>query len=706
MSLKLTCFLIFLLPVIAYAQEYFPEPSVNVIKNNELLKNPWASGINAAHINGLDLNVDGTEDIIIFEKSTSALLTFIHEGSSGFKYDPQFIPLLPKISNWILTRDINGDGKKDIFTADPLGVKVFLNNLPEGFVEYPVAPLLTQTSLGKINIFVSQKDIPAIQDIDNDGDLDIVNFQHSGTTLEWHKNLQVEENLTDTIKFEKQTDQWGNIRICSCNSFVNSDEQCPPEGRIKHAVGHAILLKDIDGDDDLDLIFSDSECNNLHLVKNNGSSSNPAFAKKRSSFLSENISMPYPAPFLIDIDQDGDDDLVVGTNQATNNNFRVDYQNSIWLFTNNGSDDNPSFNFQQRNFLQDQMIDVGQNSSVTFFDLDNDGDDDMIVGKFLDRTNDFRTGFNYYENIGSYSTPEFQFVTDDLYGISSFLLYNLKPQFIDVTGDRKPDFVFSGTHLYDPGTSIYYFENTGLVRFNTDFELKVLLQGLPFNSNYLLDDIFSDGRLDLLVTYNSRVARFERVNGNFVVTEENFRDLPNAVNALEIADIDGDNTKDLIYSFFDEVKVIYDFENNFSAETDLKLLDSKGGDPLDQSLGNKLQIRARKILGNNIPELIIGNNLGGLTFLKSTDAYADPIEDPLLIYPNPIFPDDNLKLQSQRNLLLYILNSEGKILLGPTYLPAFELYRLTLDNLAAGMYIIHVLVDNETSWQRKFMITK
>ncbi|MGK7391324.1 MAG: FG-GAP repeat domain-containing protein [Candidatus Cyclobacteriaceae bacterium M2_1C_046] len=706
MSLKLTCFLIFLLPIIVSAQEFFPVQSVKVLRNNQIIQNPWTLGINAAHVNGLDLDLDGAEDIIVFEKTSSSLLTFIREGSSEFRYDPGFIPRLPTINHWFLTRDINGDGKKDIFTADPLGIKVYLNNLPEGFIEYPVAPLLTETSIGTINIFVSQEDIPAIQDIDNDGDLDIVNFQLSGTTLEWHKNLQVEENLTDTIKFEKQTDQWGSIRICSCSVFVNSDEQCPPEGRIKHATGHALLLKDSDGDGDLDLIFSDSECANLHLLKNNGTSVSPDFEKNRSSFLSSNIFMPYPAPFLIDTDQDGDEDLVVGTNYAATNTGRVDYKNSMWLFTNDRSDEHPEFNFQQSNFLQDQMIDVGQNSNVVFFDLDNDGDEDMIVSKFTDRSNEFRTGFSYYENTGSYSEPEFNFITDDLYGLSGFMLYNLKAQFIDVTGDRKPDFVFSGTSLTNPQTNIYYLENTGLVRFNTDLELKTLVSGLPFNSNYLLSDIFSDGKLDLLVTYSSRVTRFERFQGDFTVADENFHSLPGSVNGLEIADIDNDNRLDLIYSRFDEIKIIHDFENPLSEETDVKLIASKEGDALGQSPGNKLQITARKILGNNIPELIIGNNLGGITILKSTSAYPDPIEDPLTIYPNPLFPDNNLKLQSQRNLLLYILNTEGKILVGPTYLPAFEFYELTFDNLAAGMYIIHVLVDNETSWQRKFVITK
>ena len=703
MSVKIVCFLFFLLPVVASGQEYYLDNSVKVITNGEDIKNPWVSGVNSAHINDLDLDLDGDPDLILFEKSSSSVYTFIRNENNELIYSPEFINLIPKISGWFLTRDINNDGKKDIFTADPLGVRLYTNKLPLNFEQYAVAPLLTETPSGVSNIYVAKDDLPAIQDVDFDGDLDIINFKFSGTTLEWHKNLQVEENLTDTLKFKKVTDSYGEIRICGCSNFTSTENDCAPEGRQKHSQHHALLFLDVDGDNDLDLMFSDGECADLHVAKNTGTRKDPVFSKHRSSFKNY-IPMRFPVPFLADTDNDNDQDLIVGTNSILENNTTIDFQNSVWLFENIGSNENPNYNLETKSFLQQEMIDEGQNSKAVLFDLDNDGDKDMIVGKYLSTRDDYLTGFSYYENTGSFDQPEFTFVTDDLFNTSNYLLYNLKPQFVDVTGDTKPDFVFSGSSLYNPDTRIYYFENTGKVKFNSNFELKELYPGLPFNGNFYIDDIYQDGQLDLLITLSGRVARFEREYVDFIVKDENFLSLPPSVHGLKIDDINGDFMKDLIFSQNGKIKVIYDYQQNTSV-SDLILLDSEDSE-ISQSFGNRLQIETQKLLNNNIPELIISSNTGGVTVLKSREAYYDPVEDPLMFYPNPVIENNTLKLQSRRNLLLYILNSEGKILIGPTYLPSYELYDIAVDNLASGMYIIHVFVDEETSWQRKFVIIK
>lgn len=707
MSLKITCFFLILFPSLAFGQEYFFENSVKVFQDVEYIKNPWAGGINAAHINSIDLDLDGEEDLIVFEKTDRSILTFLLDNSGEYVYAPEFINLIPKITGWILTRDINGDGKKDIFTADPLGIRVFINNLPYGFDLYPVAPLLTKNLGENINIYTSERDLPIIQDVDDDGDLDIVHVQFSGTTLEWHKNLQVEENLTDTIKFVKQSDSWGNIRICGCENILSNSEQCPPPaGRIDHATGHALLLLDMTGDGNKDLVFSDSECGNLRMIVNTGSNSSPDFEKKATSVPGVNVTMPFPVPFYEDVDQDGVDDLILSTNSALLNNFSVDYKNSVWLFKNSGTSQKPGFSHVKDNFLQSNMLDVGQNSKATYFDLDNDGDKDMVISNLISRiSNSFLTGFSYYENIGTYSEPEFSLVTRDLFGLSALSFYNFKQQFFDVTGDRKPEFVFSATSLVGGETNIYYFKNIGQINFNTDFELQVLHERIPFDANFLLHDLYSDGIPDLLITTSIGISRYESQNKEFILADTKFLSLGSSINGLEVADIDGDGNEDFIYSRHGEIKVIYDYIKNTFSEY-LVLLDGKNGNLIEQNIGSKLQITAEKLLGNNVPELVIGNNKGGLTLLKSNEAVeAEPV-DPILVFPNPILKDKDLILKSRRNLLLYILSADGRIIVGPEYLPSFELYSFNLSKLAAGMYIVHVLVDQETSWQKKIVVVK
>ena len=50
-----------------------------------------------------------------------------------------------------------------------------------------------------VNIYVVSSDVPCISDIDNDGDLDILNFGVQGSVIEYHKNIS---NDLDTLIFE------------------------------------------------------------------------------------------------------------------------------------------------------------------------------------------------------------------------------------------------------------------------------------------------------------------------------------------------------------------------------------------------------------------------------------------------------------------------------------------------------------------------
>jgi hypothetical protein len=53
------------------------------------------------------------------------ILTYLHVGNR-YEYAPEYESLFPvEVTQWLLLRDLNCDGKKDLFTSDPFGMVAF-----------------------------------------------------------------------------------------------------------------------------------------------------------------------------------------------------------------------------------------------------------------------------------------------------------------------------------------------------------------------------------------------------------------------------------------------------------------------------------------------------------------------------------------------------------------------------------------------------
>ena len=132
------------------------------------LKNPWAGGFNSVQFFPMDLDGDMREDLVVFDRSAQHVKTFLRNASGGFAYAPEFQTRFPSIENWMNLVDYDGDGDKDLFTSSSGGIQVYPNlnnNFPKSLGN------LKSTGLnGLLNIYVSATDIPAITDVDGDGD--------------------------------------------------------------------------------------------------------------------------------------------------------------------------------------------------------------------------------------------------------------------------------------------------------------------------------------------------------------------------------------------------------------------------------------------------------------------------------------------------------------------------------------------------------
>lgn len=682
------------------AQTYMPIDNAQVFVDDKAIKYPWIGGLNSALINTLDLDGDSVEDLVVLEKTTSEIFTF-RNANNEWVYAPELIALLPPISSWILTRDFNGDGRKDIFTAHPLGISLYIN-LPQGFELFSQSPLLSRGNFGNTNIYLTDDDIPAIDDIDSDGDLDILAMLTSGTQIVFHKNMQVELGASaDTLIFQQENNHWGDIRICGCDAVVNYTVSCASTGgRTEHLSGHTLLLINLDGDQDLDLMYSDNHCNGVFLLENIGTP-DQALLSENYTLLPETNTVFYPIPTYEDVNFDGVKDLVLSPGGISTFDFQQDLSTSVWVYRNTATDDNPSFSASEKGFLQNEMIDLGQNINVNFFDLDNDGDKDMIVGSLFDYENNYNTGLAYFDNTGSFGNPEFTLVTDDLFGLRNSGLYNVKTQTFDFTGDRKAELIITGTQLATGATTMYYLENTGELEFDTDRLLQNLVTGVPFASNFFWSYIDDDALPDLLLTNNGSLVWFEFTGEEFVRIEEDFKGLTGGIYDIHIDDIDNDGTEDLLYSDIGEVYVFRDFKNTDEAEKLAFTWPPGRGRTL---LGIQVDLTTTNIYGQDKKQIVTSSNSGGIKIFAADDAVNIEAPDPFIVNPDLITTDQLLEVIGSRNAIIHIISTDGKTILGPEFIPADEELFYRLNNLAPGLYIVNAFLGDKESFQKKIVV--
>jgi hypothetical protein len=252
------------------------------------------------------------------------------------------------------------------------------------------------------------------------------------------------------------------------------------------------FLADLDGDGDLDAIIGNST-GTFSYYQNTGDTSSPTFTAQTGTnnpFNGQDAGAN-SAPSLVDLDNDGDLDAVVGI-----------FNGSLIYYKNTGTSSSPTFSTQTSTNNPFNGIDVGNNSIPTFADLDNDGDLDAVIGA--------RDGIlNYYENTGTTSSPTFTAQTDtnnpfDSIDIGSYSA----PSLVDLDEDGDTDLVVGNAD----GTLSYY-ENTGTTSSPTFTEQTGTNN--PFNgidvgsaSTPNFADLDNDGDLDLVVGSSDGTIKF------------------------------------------------------------------------------------------------------------------------------------------------------------------------------------------------------
>lgn len=731
------------------------------IVGKELL-NPWAGGQNSAQFSKMHLNNDSDEDLVVFDRANHQISTFLAVRQPNgviWQHAPQYEVRFPSnLLHWLLLVDYNRDGRKDLFTSTTAGIRVFRNvATSNGFAWVLIAdPILTQGFSGNINLYVPSTDLPAITDIDDDGDIDILTFDFTGTSVELHQNFSKDQNSTQPFVFRKMTTNWGRFAATSfCDKYnlnqppadalAQNDEQPSTNpatlsqlfvphsnARVQHA-GNTMWIGDIDGDGLKDVLHGHVACDNIVKLKNTGGNGmNALIGNVEASFPAQNpINFPiFPSAYVEDLDGDGRRDLVASPSSTDiASNALLNLRQSNWFYRNEGTDLQPRFVYRQSDFLQENMIDLGENSAPTLADVDGDGDLDLLVGYGGTRTSTgYRAGLYFYRNTGTTTQAQFELVSEDFLNLSNrlatkenVLLVNTKPFFADLNGDGTTDLGFWANTF--KGMDIRYVPN--LAPRGRAMQLDTTrLTKLPNPKNFsngenlLYYDIDQDGKLDVLVSKNSGNVEYYRNTGSTLAPMYELKsdvfggidvDFEKRSQGMAVADLNGDRKPELvmgdllgklrIYQNFTEANTVFKSDSNLIFNAFLgKTEFLKIGIGLFPAVGD--------LDGDQLPELLIGSNTGGIKYLKNTSPKVNPPAESVhfIVYPNPTSSFLYAQVPALGLLELYTISGQliqNQRVANPNTEAVFDVSALPM-----GLYLLRFTATDGTKTTQKVIVTR
>jgi hypothetical protein len=594
-----------------------------MLRDGQPVEHPFTGGFyNPAH-QFVDIDGDGDVDLFILEMNDGSF-SFYRNG--GTAQNPQLrfeIPsfTLPVVRDWFRFADIDNNGTMDLLTSGDSvanSVTIYKNT---GSAASPQFTLFTRALRDSAHQIVDAQlqCIPALADIDGDGDLDFFSLNPGIGTINFYQNIGTQGIFLLAFR----TSRWQNIQICT-GCLEAGDNPL-------HGPG-SMYFADVDADNDFDLFYGDLFDPGLFFYRNNGAPCCAQMDSVSGRFPQTDpiLTAGFNQPTLVDIDGDGDKDLFISVLPPLQ---QVD---NFWFYRNTGTPLNYHFVLETKNFLQ--TFDVGLQSSPALVDIDGDGDLDLFVGDLIGRV-------AFLRNTGTSTFPVF--VLEDTAFISNPNQFGYIPQFADLDGDGDYDMVLG--HFFG---NIEFYRNVGTpTQPQFQRELSFFDSVNVGNQSFAAPaffDIDNDGDLDLFVGKQDGRIAFFRNGGNaqqwqFVLVTSSFQNINVGANSRpQFVDVDGDGKPDLLAGSRDGGVFYYHNDGPTGNPTFTLVTSSFGGiSPMQE-----VAATCADIDGDGDMDMFVGNYRGGMEFYRNqrlSNAVTPPNGLPLVAeldqnYPNPFNP--------------------------------------------------------------------
>ncbi len=223
-------------------------------------------------VRAADIDGDGDLDVIIPSKADNKITWLENTDGQGTFGPQQIISNTTQIAAAVFLADMDGDGDMDVVSDRSInGFPCWYENL-DGLGNFGPQQEITQNTTGSFYIIAD--------DLDNDGDMDVIGMEFGGNTIAWYEN----------------TDGLGNF---GSKQIITTDIYAP----------RLFVTADFDNDGDQDIVYN-SQASLVEKVAWQANDGHGNFGPQQLIYndTSENV-IALRGLFAADVDNDGDMDV-------------------------------------------------------------------------------------------------------------------------------------------------------------------------------------------------------------------------------------------------------------------------------------------------------------------------------------------------------------------------------------------------------------